>query len=68
MVLDTDNPLNEFLNVSLKLDASSASAASPAGVANGGYWGIPVKPKTTYRLVLFREGGRWFHRSGDRQH
>src|ERR1041384_3106212 len=39
LVLDTNNPRNEFLNVSLKLDASSASAASPAGIANGGYWG-----------------------------
>ena len=68
MVLDTDNPLNEFLNVSLKLDASSASAASPAGVANGGYWGIPVKPMTTYRVIFLCEGRRRFHRPRDRQH
>ena len=53
IVLDTNVPLNEFLNVSLKLDASSANAASPAGVANGGYWGIPVKPKTMYSLSFF---------------
>ena len=60
MVLDTNNPLNEFLNVSLKLDASSASAASPAGVANGGYWGIPVKPQTTYRLSFFAKAAAGF--------
>jgi alpha-N-arabinofuranosidase len=60
LVLDTDNPLNEFLNVSLKLDASSASAASPAGVANGGYWGIPVKPMTTYRLSFFAKAAAGF--------
>ena len=59
-VLDTDNPLNEFLNVSLKLDASSASAASPAGVANGGYWGIPVRPQTTYRLSFFAKAAAGF--------
>ncbi|MDR3459771.1 MAG: alpha-L-arabinofuranosidase C-terminal domain-containing protein [Verrucomicrobiae bacterium] len=53
MVLDTNTPLNEFLNVSLKLDASSASAASPVGIANGGYWGIPVRPKTTYAVSFF---------------
>jgi len=53
LVLDTNNPLNEFLNVSLKLDASTASATSPAGVANGGYWGIPVKPNTTYTVSFF---------------
>ena len=53
MVLDPSNPLNEFLNVSLKLDASSASAASPAGIANDGYWGIPIKPRTTYTVSFF---------------
>ena len=60
MVLDTNSPLNEFLNVSLKLDASSASAASPAGVANGGYWGIPVKPQTTYRLSFLAKAAAGF--------
>jgi len=60
MVLDTNTPLNEFLNVSLKLDASSASAASPAGVANGGFWGIPVKPSTTYRVSFFAKAASGF--------
>ena len=60
MVLDTNNPLNQFLNVSLKLDASSASTASPAGVANGGYWGIPVKPQTTYGLSFFAKAAAGF--------
>jgi alpha-N-arabinofuranosidase len=60
IVLDTSNPLNDFLNVGLKLDASSASAASPAGVANGGYWGIPVKPETTYRLSFFAKAAAGF--------
>ena len=60
MVLDADNPLNKFLNVSLKLDASSASAAAPAGVANGGYWGIPVKPQTTYKVSFFAKAAAGF--------
>jgi len=60
MVLDTNNPLNEFLNVGLKLDASSATAASPAGIANGGYWGIPVKPKTAYTVSLFAKAAAGF--------
>ena len=60
MALDTNSPLNEFLNVSLKLDASSASAASPAGVANGGYWGIPVKPSTSYSLSFFTKAAAGF--------
>jgi len=60
MVLDTNTPLNKFLNVSLKLEASSASQASPAGVANGGFWGIPVKPSTTYRVSFFAKAARGF--------
>ncbi len=60
MVLDTNTVLNEFLNVSLKLDASTASATSPAGIANGGYWGIPVKPHTTYRVSFFAKAAEGF--------
>jgi len=60
MVLDASVPLNEFLNVSLKLDASSASATAPAGIANGGYWGIPVKPKTTYTVSFFAKAATGF--------
>ena len=60
MVLDTNTPLNKFLNVSLKLDASSASADSPAGVANGGFWGIPVKPGTTYQVSFFAKAASGF--------
>jgi len=46
--LDTNTPLNEALNVSLKLELTGASKTAPAGIANEGYWGIPVKPHTTY--------------------
>jgi alpha-N-arabinofuranosidase len=60
MVLDTNNPLNEFLNVSLKLDASTATATSPVGIANGGYWGIPVKPTTTYTVTFSAKAAAGF--------
>ncbi len=60
MVLDTNTPLNDFLNVSLKLDAASASVASPVGIANGGYWGIPVKPSTTYHVSFFAKAASGF--------
>ena len=53
LVLDTNNPLNTALNVSLKLDVSGASKTSPAGIANGGYWGIALKPNTTYHASFF---------------
>ena len=51
--LDTNTPLNEALNVSLRLDVSGASKNSPAGIANDGYWGIPLKPNTTYHASFF---------------
>ena len=53
IALDTNTPLNGALNVSLKLDVSGATKNSPAGIANGGYWGIPVKPNTTYRASFY---------------
>ena len=33
---------------SLKVSVSVATGTSPAGVQNDGYWGIPVRPQTTY--------------------
>jgi alpha-N-arabinofuranosidase len=51
--LDTNVILNEALNVSLKVDLAGASKESPAGVANSGYWGIPVKPNTKYQTSFF---------------
>jgi alpha-N-arabinofuranosidase len=51
--IDASTPLNDALNVSLKLDAAQASANSPAGFSNGGFWGIPVRPDTQYHASFF---------------
>jgi alpha-N-arabinofuranosidase len=51
--LDDGNPLNDALPVSLRVDASNASSAQPAGVANEGFWGIPVRPNTAYRASFY---------------
>ena len=32
-----------------------------AGVANDGFWGIPVRPDTTYRLSFYLQGGSATH-------
>ncbi|MEO7932609.1 MAG: alpha-L-arabinofuranosidase C-terminal domain-containing protein [Chthoniobacterales bacterium] len=53
IALDTANPVNDKLTTSLRLTVSQASKENPAGVANGGYWGIPVQPKTQYRASLW---------------
>src|ERR1035437_1256686 len=58
--LDTTAPLNDALNVSLKLDAATASKTSPAGFANGGFWGIPVKPKTIYHASFYAKAADGF--------
>jgi len=60
VILDTNNPLNEYLNVSAKVDASGASASAPAGLANGGYYGIPVKPKTSYTVSFWAKAAPGF--------
>jgi len=54
--LDTNQPLNSALDLSLKLDTSKASENSPVGIANGGYWGIPVRPNTTYHASFYARG------------
>jgi len=50
--LDPVNPCNAKLTTSLRVTVAQASAAHPAGVANAGYWGIPVQPRTRYRATL----------------
>jgi alpha-N-arabinofuranosidase len=51
MSLDERKPLNKDLLVSLHLDVIKTTGK--AGIANQGYWGIPVRPGTTYRGSLF---------------
>jgi len=60
IALDPGAPLNKALNVSLKLDASRASKDSPAGLANGGYWGIPVHPKEKYHASFYARAAEGF--------
>jgi alpha-N-arabinofuranosidase len=38
---------------SLKLTAKQASKSEAAGVQNDGYWGIPVRPDTTYQASFY---------------
>src|SRR5208282_872379 len=45
---DESNGPSAALPRSLRVTVAKASAVSPAGVENGGYWGIPVRPHTAY--------------------
>jgi alpha-N-arabinofuranosidase len=49
MDLDKTTGPSQALGSSLKLDVSTASAESPAGVLNDGYWGMALDPDTVYR-------------------
>jgi alpha-N-arabinofuranosidase len=60
LTLDPERPLNASLPVSLKVNVTAASPAVPAGVANAGYWGIPVKPSTTYQASLYAKAAPGF--------
>ena len=53
ITIDTNQPLNSALDLSLKVDANQASEAAPAGIANRGYWGIPVRPNMTYHASFY---------------
>ncbi|MFN3648209.1 MAG: alpha-L-arabinofuranosidase C-terminal domain-containing protein [Armatimonadota bacterium] len=50
LALDTDRPLNAAQGKSLRVELRGPGAA---GVANDGYWGVPVRKGAEYRLSLF---------------
>jgi alpha-N-arabinofuranosidase len=50
------HPLTDKLPNSLEVEIKAASAEQRFGVANDGYWGIPVKPNTTYRASFYVKG------------
>ena len=52
--LDQDHPVNKVaLTTSLKLDITQVSKGQRVGTANTGYWGIPVRPHTTYQASFY---------------
>jgi alpha-L-arabinofuranosidase len=60
IALDGTQPLNSANPESLKLSVRSMPAGGRAGIANGGYWGIPVTPATTYHLSFYAKAGPGF--------
>ena len=60
IALDTSGGLNTANSVSLKLSVASLPAGGRAGIANDGYWGVPVTPGTTYHLSLYAKASASF--------
>ena len=54
IALDMTNPVNTVaLTTSLKLQITTVASGQRVGVANAGYWGIPVRPNTTYQASFY---------------
>jgi alpha-L-arabinofuranosidase len=53
---DRTDPVNAALPVSLELEL----AGGESGVANDGYWGIPVRPDMTYTASFYAKGAVGF--------
>jgi alpha-N-arabinofuranosidase len=53
MSLDPSQPFNGAIPTSLKLTVTKAAATQRVGIANEGFWGIPVKPNTRYRASFY---------------
>jgi alpha-N-arabinofuranosidase len=59
--LETNDPVNNVaLTTSLKLDIASVASGGRVGVANDGFWGIPVRPATTYEASFYAKGSDGF--------
>ncbi|GGA98280.1 alpha-L-arabinofuranosidase C-terminal domain-containing protein [Puia dinghuensis] len=54
MSLDKEKPVGPALPVSLRVDVTEAGDG--VGIANEGYWGMAVRPNTTYKGSLFARG------------
>ena len=49
MAVDPADGPSEALEISLAITVKQASPQNPAGVRNEGYWGMAVRPDTTYK-------------------
>jgi alpha-L-arabinofuranosidase len=58
--LDSGTPLNDQLDRSLHLAVTSAAAGQRVGMANGGYFGVPVVPGRIYRVSFFAKASGRF--------
>jgi alpha-N-arabinofuranosidase len=57
--------LTDKLPVSLQISITKADSNAPVSVANEGYWGIPVKPDTSYKVSLYAKGNNLWEKEKD---
>ena len=56
--VERDRVPGTALDLALRLDAPKLTSGQRAGVANEGYWGIPIKPDATYRASFYARASR----------
>ncbi len=60
MALDPATPLNDEIATSLKLAINDGPRDQLVGVSNEGYWGIPVRPDTSYKASFYAKAAPGF--------
>jgi alpha-N-arabinofuranosidase len=60
MMLDPATPLNDQIAASLKLTVNDGPKDQVVGVANEGYWGIPIRPDTSYKATFYAKAAPGF--------
>ncbi len=60
ITLDGSQPVNAALPTSLRLNITSVPVGGRVGVANDGYWGVPVTPNTVYHASFYAKGSDSF--------
>ena len=53
IAVDHEDGPSPVLTRSLKISVKQASAGNDAGIQNDGFWGIPVRPDTTYQASFY---------------
>ena len=56
MKIDKSTGPSDALTSSLELTVNRADHADAAGIANSGYWGVPLRPNTTYAGSFYAKG------------
>jgi hypothetical protein len=60
IALDATQPLNSALTQSLKITSTASTPSARTGVANEGFWGIPVKPAAAWTGSFYAKASAGF--------
>lgn len=58
--LTSENLLNNIQTKAVEINTIGASATSPKGISNSGFWGMNIRKDSTYTLTLWAKGSNKF--------